>query len=188
MAVIFDFNMRLQKMASPLLLAGLFLLMFALGVYIVSPIGPSEELMALAGGQNVPDAQFWREPDAFYGQLAAYGDAGRSLYLTQISRVDLLIPLAQALFLSVAISLGWRGHRWFSALPFLAMLADYLENASLATLFLAYPARLDGLAMLAGGFTVIKFLVSLACLGIALAGAALGMRRAFLTRRLASQN
>ena len=102
------FSQRIQQAANIKLLLVLSAIMFCLGYAITSSISPSEELMALAHGRNVPDAQFWRPADALYLQLADYGEYGRRLYLARISPVDLFIPLAQALFLSVAISLAFR--------------------------------------------------------------------------------
>ena len=171
------FSQRIQQAASIRLLLLLSVVMFCLGYAITSSISPSEELMALAHGRNVPDAQFWRPADALYLQLADYGEYGRRLYLARISPVDLFIPLAQALFLSVAISLAFRrafdtNSRWqrLNVLPFAAMVGDYLENASIVSIMLAYPNRLEILAGAAAIFTALKFIVSFASIGLILTG------------------
>jgi hypothetical protein len=158
-------SVRLETWAngkSLLILAGI---MIGLGVMMLSPLGPSDELRILAGGVDVPDTQIGRSVDGFYRQLAAYGPDGRRLYLTRVSPVDLLIPAAQAIFLAVAISLASRkvisrGSHWqmLNLVPLAAMLADYLENASMIILLLAYPVRLDGLAAAAAMFTSAKIL------------------------------
>ena len=171
------FSKRIQQAANIKLLLVLSAIMFCLGYAITSSISPSEELMALAHGRNVPDAQFWRPADALYLQLADYGEYGRRLYLARISPVDLFIPLAQALFLSVAISLAFRrafdtNSRWqrLNVLPFAAMVGNYLENASIVSIMLAYPNRLEILAGAAAIFTALKFIVSFASIGLILTG------------------
>lgn len=125
--------------------------------------------MALASGYNVPDTQFWRPADMLYWQLSAYGEYGRHLYLTRVSPVDIFVPSAQALFLSVAITLVFqhlfpKDSRWqmLNLLPFPAMLGDYLENWSLIALILIYPNRLDNLAVASAVFTAIKWLFTVA--------------------------
>ena len=171
------FSKRIQQAANIKLLLVLSAIMFCLGYAITSSICPSEELMALAHGRNVPDAQFWRPADALYLQLADYGEYGRRLYLARISPVDLFIPLTQALFLSVAISLAFRrafdtNSRWqrLNVLPFAAMVGNYLENASIVSIMLAYPNRLEILAGAAAIFTALKFIVSFASIGLILTG------------------
>ena len=171
------FSKRIQQAANIKLLLVLSAIMFCLGYAITSSISPSEELMALAHGRNVPDAQFWRPADALYLQLADYGEYGRRLYLARISPVDLFIPLTQALFLSVAISLAFRrafdtNSRWqrLNVLPFAAMVGNYLENASIVSIMLAYPNRLEILAGAAAIFTALKFIVSFASIGLILTG------------------
>jgi len=172
-----EINDYILQQASFSRLLLLTVIMMDLGILVISPISPSEELMALANGRNVPDTQFNRSAADFYDQLAAYGENCRRLYLTRISPVDLFIPLTQALFLAVAISLAARralapGSDWqlLNLLPFVAMLGDYLENASIAGLMQAYPTRLDGLAML---FTAVKFIFTITSVGgMLLAGVA----------------
>lgn len=103
-----SFSRFVRQQATVYRLLLLTMLMVGLGILVISPISPSEELMALANGRNVPDTQFNRSAADLYDQLAAYGEDGRRLYLTRISPVDLFIPLTQALFLATAISLTAR--------------------------------------------------------------------------------
>ena len=136
---------RIQGIASIRSFLFLTLIMFGLGYAMLSSASPSEELMALANGLNVPDTQFWRSADALYSQLADYGEYGIHLYLTRVSPVDLFIPIAQALFLSIPITLVFQrafdtNSVWqlLNTIPFAAMVGDYLENASVATIMLVY--------------------------------------------------
>lgn len=133
--------------------------------------------MALAGGLNVPDTQFWRSADALYNQLADYGEYGTHLYLTRVSPVDLFIPIAQALLLSILITLIFQRAfymnsiwQFLNTIPFAAMVGDYLENASILTIMLAYPNRLDALASASALFTAVKFIASFTSIGLIAAG------------------
>lgn len=167
--MLFVWHKRTQRLATGSVWLLLALILLGLGYVVTSSSGPSAELMTLAHGRNVPDAQFWRPAAVLYQQLAVYGQYGRRLYLTHIAPVDVFIPLAQALFLSVTITLVYRRafaseSRWhrLNLLPFAAMMADYLENASLVLLMLIYPAQWHGPAAAAGLFTAVKFIVSIA--------------------------
>jgi len=177
MKLLNDLSRCIQQIASVRLWILLTLVMFGLGYAMTSSISPSAELMTLADGRNMPDTQFWRSADSLYGQLSDYGAHGRQLYLTRVSPIDLFIPLAQVLFLSIAITLVFRnafhldsGWQLLNTLPFAAMVGDYLENASIVSIILAYPNRLDTLALAAAFFTAIKFIASLASIGLIILG------------------
>ncbi|MCB8990029.1 MAG: hypothetical protein H6665_05365 [Ardenticatenaceae bacterium] len=152
--------------------------MVVLGYLMISSVSPSAELMALANGRDVPDTQFWRSASTFYQQIENYGVYGRRLYLTRVSPVDIFIPISQALFLSVMMTLVFRRafapqSRWqmLNVLPFVAMVGDYLENMSVVTMMLAYPTQLTELATASAVFTAVKFifsLVSIGCIGVGL--------------------
>lgn len=169
MKILTALNKNVQQIASFRLWLFVTVLMFGLGYLMLSSFSPSAELMTLAHGRNVPDAQFWRSADALYSILSDYGMYGIHLYLTRISPVDLFIPLGQALFLSITITLIFRhafdstNSDWqmLNTLPFAAMIGDYLENASIASIMLSYPNRLGALAVAAGLFTFIKFIASI---------------------------
>jgi len=165
-------------------------IMFGLGYAITSSFSPSAELMVLAHGKDVPDTQFWRTAGALYEQLTDYGQTGIQLYLTRISPVDLFIPIAQAMFLSVTITLIFRNTldsnasawQWLNTLPFAAMFGDYLENTSTVIIMLNYPKHLNTLASAATWFTAIKFIFSIASIGLIIIG---GFR--WLAKRLQSR-
>jgi hypothetical protein len=164
-------------MATGKFLAVLTMIMFVLGYLMTSSISPSAELIALANGRNVPDTQFWRSAAALYEQIGSYGEYGRRLYLTRVSPVDIFIPPVQALFLSVMMTLVFRRalapqSKWhrLNLLPFVTMVGDYLENLSMVTLMLAYPAQLTGLATVSAIFTAVKFIFSLVSIGCIVVG------------------
>ena len=178
MKILTALNHRIYQAASARLLLLLTIILFGLGYAITSSISPSAELMALAHGRNVPDAQFWRSADTLYSILSEYGMYGIHLYLTRISPVDLFIPLGQALFLSITITLIFRhafdstNSDWqmLNTLPFAAMIGDYLENASIVSIMLSYPNRLGALAVAAGLFTFVKFIASIISIGLIIIG------------------
>jgi hypothetical protein len=179
-----DLSQRLYEFASLQKFFVLTLIMVILGILMISPISASDELKALSNGQDVPDTQFWRSADALYDQLTDYGETGRRLYLRRVSPVDIFIPPAQMLFLSVAISLLLPilfspVERWqqINLLPIPAMLGDYLENWSMIVIMASYPARLDFLATAATFFTAIKFIFSFISIFIILLGLILWLLR-----------
>ena len=191
MKLLLNLNQSIRQIANFRLLLLLTVLLFGLGLLVVSPFSPSAELMALADGRDVPDTQFNRSAEDLYRQLSAYGDYGRHLYLTRISPVDLFIPLAQALFLAVAISLVFQrafspASRWqmINLLPFVAMLGDYLENVSMICLMLAYPTRWELLANVSGWFTAVKFIFSIASVGCIAAGSVIWLMKRGLIRQV----
>lgn len=179
-----NLSQRLQRFASLPIFFTLTLVMVILGVLMISPVSASDELKSLANGQDVPDTQFWRPPEKLYQQLDAYGDAGRRLYLRRVSPVDIFIPPAQMLFLSVAISLLLPVlfspvDRWqlLNLVPIPAMIGDYLENWSMIAIMLAFPARLNVLANAAAVFTALKFIFSFASILIILVGLVLWLTK-----------
>lgn len=170
-------SIAIQQRATFKLLLVLAIVMLGLGYMVTSSFSPSEELKTLANGRDVPDTQISRSADDFYRQLGDYGENGRQLYLTRISPVDVFIPITQALFLSVAITLVFRRafapeSRWqvLNLLPFMAMVGDYLENISMVVLMLAYPTRLAMLATASAIFTTVKFVFSVISVGSIVAG------------------
>lgn len=141
-------------------------------------------LKALSGGVGILDLKFFYGADEAYRMLAAYGPEGRRLYLRGLLTVDLILPPLYALLLAVAIALGFgRSLRpesrlqALSLLPLAVCLADYLENASIVTLLLKYPARIEWLAGVAGYFTLTKQVLSLLCMALSLLGAGLALLR-----------
>ncbi|WP_129676378.1 hypothetical protein [Candidatus Chloroploca sp. Khr17] len=139
-----------------------------------SAFSPMMILQGYSGGAGILDIDWLYTADHAYAVLTAYGQAGRSYYLSVFSVVDLFTPILMNLFLAMSISMVFG--RAFPAdhpllklnlLPFVAMAGDYLENILIVVLILAYPARLDGLATAASLFTAIKFvftIISVLCI------------------------
>lgn len=100
-----------------------------------------------------------------YQALEDYGPAGRAQYVRTTALLDFAFPVVYALLLGLVTARGlWRAlpgtHRihWLALLPFAALLFDWLENGGILALLLSYPQRLEGLAALAGGFTLLKWI------------------------------
>lgn len=135
------------------------------------------QIAPFAVNGSILDLDFFYTAAQAYQRLAGFGAAGRATYL-RILMGDLIYPGLLGLFMSVTLSLLLRriapaGSTWryLSLLPLANMAADYLENAMLITLLVAYPTPLDALATIAGVATAIKSvfgLLSFVTLGVVL--------------------
>lgn len=103
-----------------------------------------------SGGVRILDVAPQPDPGAVYAAVARYD---RARYLWEIFTVDLVLPLAYGAAFALAVLLMLRrvaparpGLRRLAALPLVTALVDYAENASIATLLIAHPDRLDPVA------------------------------------------
>ncbi len=145
----------LTKLATGRLIIILLLLMILINVVVLPAIYPPDTL----------DVQSSYSPEKAYQLIASYGEAGRHYYVLIELTLDLIYPILVALtFSSLTIYLFRRIFpldSFWQKLPLvgpLGMLVDYLENASIVTMLLSYPRRLDIVAQAANIFTVTKFL------------------------------
>ncbi len=131
------------------------------------------------GGQGtaVPDLTLGYSASTLYQIADDLGETGRAAYIRGHFTFDMAWPLAYAFFLVTAIS--WLARRGFDAeslwqranlLPLAAALFDLLENTSTSLVMARYPAATPVAAELAGGFTLVKWLLAAASFG-ALVGA-----------------
>jgi hypothetical protein len=143
----------------------------------------SARLAVLSGGVGPLDAQFGYTPALAYADLAAYGPAGREFDLGAVLAVNLAYPVIYGLFFSLAslyflqrAAPGRPALARLALLPFLAAVADYLENAGLIVMLLNYPVQLAALAQATSVLTTSKWLlqgISLALLAVSAVGALL---------------
>ncbi len=149
------------------------LLLLAVFLVINAGILPilGARLETLSGGVGPLDLRPAYSPAEAYTSLAAYGDAGRRLYLTIELTIDLLYPLVYGLFFALTIVFCLRQAlpaehvlQRAALLPLVGMLADFVENAGIAWLLLNYPNRLDGLAALTSTVTTIKWLFAISAM------------------------
>ncbi len=144
-------------------------------------------LEEITGGAGILDMEFTYTPQQAYAMLGALGDAGREFYLTSILPLDLIVPLAYAVFYAVTIS--WFLSRWLPAespwmrlnvVPLVAGIADYCEDIGVITMLLFYPTELYGVAAVTGVISTVKFLLVVASILLvlgALAGWAVSVLR-----------
>ena len=161
------------------LLASFVLWLGALILINGKPFGIAQ-LQEITGGPTILDMTMTTDPDQVYAVLTALGEAGRAFDLTRIVPLDLVFPFTYALFLAVGISWGlsrWlpESSPWFllNLAPVLAGAADYCENAGVIMMLLAYPARLDPVAVFTSAMYIVKFAfstLSFTTLFVALAG------------------
>ena len=151
---------------------------------VVLPIAGAR-IQAFSGGVGPLDLRFAYTADQAFAALTAYGPTGREFYLLIELTADVLYPIIYSLFFSLAILFFWEraGGRWpilarLALLPFVGLIADYLENAGLITLLLNYPAQLPTLALLTSLFTSIKWIMA----GLSLVALTLSLVAAVITR------
>jgi hypothetical protein len=124
----------------------LLVLTLLLGGENLLPFPPSVVYMRrVTAGMTFLDFGFEPATQA-HALLVAFGPAGRQTQALLTCTVDVLVPLASAVFGALAIaSLGRRVFgvqgRWLgvAGLPVLAALCDYSENASISLLLLTFP-------------------------------------------------
>lgn len=172
----------LIRIASGKLLAVLALLLFPLilSVNLLDMPISLPRMKALTGGRTILDMLPFYTAEKAYQMLTAYGPAGRQHYLRILASVDILLPILAASFLAVALTLVFpAGHplRTLNVAPVLALCSDYAENAAALALLLHYPSRLDGVASLAGVFTLTKHVLYWGSVLLVLYGLAVGARR-----------
>jgi hypothetical protein len=151
----------------------------------------AKHLAELAGGEvTIIDGAFFSTPARLHGSIGSYGDAGRAFYRMTELTLDVVFPLAYALFLLIA--LAWAVRRGFPmmpavasagrALPIVGAAADLCENAGIAALLSAYPRQLPVVAVLTMIATPVKFLALSASL-VLLVGAVVRWARRPVTAR-----
>ncbi len=97
------------------------------------------------------------------GMIADYGPAARAYYTRVELTTDLIYAVVYALFFAVVLTLLFRGKTykpfgWVTLLPFVCLLFDYLENATIVGLLRSYPGQSNTLAVLCELFKLAKWL------------------------------
>lgn len=118
----------------------------------------------VSGGADILDTRVFYTPQGAYGALDALQPAGRQLYLRFLVGFDLLFPLlysiALATLLTVVLRRAFPGRprmQRLNLMPLGAGLFDYLENMAIITLLVRYPTHVDGVALIAGYSTLLKW-------------------------------
>lgn len=144
-------------------------ILLALAVFVVINAGilpvAGARIEAYSNGVGPLDLRPGYTPAEAYASLSAYGAEGRQFYLLVELTVDLLYPVVYAFVFSLTILYCLRevlpaGHILFRAalLPWVGMLADFVENAGIAWMLLNFPSQLDSVAVFTSTVTLIKWL------------------------------
>lgn len=151
-----------EKMTSwkIVLLFGL-LFLVAGAVNTGKPYGQAQ-LEEITRGEGILDMKLY-DADMVYRVFDAQGEEGRQFYKGLLLSIELVFPIVYRTFIALLISLilsrlfsvGSR-FRYLCLLPFVGMLADYLENILIVIMLSNYPQRLVEIAGIAGWITFIK--------------------------------
>ena len=178
---------RIQQYSTGRSILILFVTTVALAVLINASTLPFSARMITeqSGGLMLLDMHFSYTPNDAYKLLEALGKAGRQAYLTMHLTLDLVFPVVYSLLFS--FSIAWFLKRllppdhflqWIVLIPFIAGLADLIENVNITIMGLTYPTRLDGLVRLSSLMTTLKFgLMPLGVLCILICAILLAIRR-----------
>ncbi len=170
--MVYKISATLHRIASGrlilLLLAGIFLVFFTLFAN------------RSTRGESVPgpiDILFFYTPDEVYAMVDAYGPVVRADYIRFELTADILYPVLYTLFMCLAISLlfqrGFKAEsRWqlLNLVPLGAGFFDVLENLSIVGMLALHPSRPAELAWAATSFTMLKWSIAAAALGLILVG------------------
>jgi hypothetical protein len=141
----------------------LLMVIFMILTIVVFP-SVNSQLTAASGGLGMLDMQTGYSPAQAFERVAAYGEAGRALYLTTALTADTIYPLDYALLFALLLIVTYRRAfprgrllRLLVLAPFLTAGFDLLENLSVVGLLAEYPAQPVPLALIAGLFTTLKW-------------------------------
>ena len=121
-------------------------------------------LNRLAGKSlGIIDLTFGFDPARTLRRVADYGPAARAYYAQVELTTDLLYPIVYSLLLAVVLTLlfrdkSYKPFNWIVVLPFVCLLFDYLENATIVGLLTSYPDQSYVLAALCEIFKMAKWL------------------------------
>jgi hypothetical protein len=148
----------LTKLATGKLIIVCLLLVIAVNAFLVPAVYPSFETLDMRSSYT---------PQEAYQLIRSYGEEGRHYYALIEVTLDLVYPILWALLFSLLTIYLFRRafppNSFWQNLPLLGpivMLVDYLENASIITMLLSYPRRLEFLAQVANIFTGTKSVLS----------------------------
>ncbi len=144
------------------------ILLLLLAVYVSFPAywlkNAEATINQLAGKTIGPvDLTIGFDPARTLGMIADYGPVARSYYTRVELTIDLIYPLVYSFLFAVVLTLLFRGRayklfRWVTLLPFVSLLFDYLENATIVGLLSSYPSQSYPLVVLCEIFKLVKWL------------------------------
>jgi hypothetical protein len=94
-----------------------------------------------------------------YEQIKAYGENGRTICVLSTLILDSLFPLLYGAFMSLILAFLLKDskYRMLILLPFLVVLADYIENTHIAILLINYPESMPNVVSWSNRITLIKW-------------------------------
>lgn len=143
------------------------LIIFLLFTALVLP-GQAAGSAERTGGARQPDTSLFYTPADLYDMAEAFGPDGRQAYIQARATFDVAWPVVYGLFLVTAIS--WLAGRAFpltgraasgrrlNLAPLLGVGFDYLENLATSLVMARYPAPTPVIDLLAGPFTLVKWI------------------------------
>ena len=160
---------KTATLKNTLLLGLLFLIM----AFFIMPEA-SKQIKQYAPQTDLIDDLFYYFPDQVFNLVEAYGEKGRKLYIVVELTADLVFSIFIAAFFSSL--LVWSASRcrdnsiaikYLLLLPFLSMLANWLENGGIIWMLSRYPEKYFFLALITSFFTFSKWMLTIICLCIA---------------------
>ncbi len=131
---------------------------------------------------NPIDLTFGFNPTRTLRMVADYGPEARTYYARTELTTDLVYPIVYSFLLAVILTMLFRNKpykpfTWITLLPFLSLIFDYLENATIVTLLNTYPEQSVSVAVLCEVFKLLKWLSFGLTIGFILYGLARLMSR-----------
>lgn len=130
----------------------------------------------LAGRPMGPiDLTMGYNPARTLAMVAGYGPAARAAYARVELTIDVMYPVVYSLLFAVILTMLFRHRaiRWVALLPLVALVFDYLENATIVTLLTSYPTQSATVAVLCEVFKLVKWLSVGVMAGLVVYGLAL---------------
>ncbi len=120
-------------------------------------------LLKVTGGASILDFEFGFDINKATEMLTALGDDGRNFYQSKILPLDILFPLTYMFFYLTWMAFFLKNlsapkiFNYLLLLPFLAMIADWLENVGIWILLQSYPDLPSNAVCLASISGMFKF-------------------------------
>ncbi len=167
------------------------LIIFLLFTALVLP-GQAAGSAERTGGARQPDTSLFYTPADLYDMAEAFGPAGRPAYIQARVTFDVVWPLVYGFYFVTGIS--WLVGRAFPAsgraalgrrlnlAPVLGVGFDYLENLATSLVMARYPASTPVVDLLAGPFTLVKWIFVGGSFVVLVLVTAVALRRQFAAK------
>jgi len=112
---------------------------------------------------GVIDLTFGFDPARTLQMVADYGPEARAYYARTELTTDLIYPIVYSFLLAIILTMLFRNKpykpfAWVTLLPFVSLIFDYLENATIVTMLNTYPNQSMSVAVLCEVFKLAKWL------------------------------